>query len=135
MPPAPANDVENMTWGWVLATVVVPPSADPQERQAIYTLAEKHTTTKPNKMCNHLTRMVKKTGKAAWCKTHRAVTENAKADTERQNTIEFFKQRTKRCDIESADFMDRYLLEVGLPGARVGSMKRLEMVIKLNGCI
>ena len=35
VPPAPANDVENMTWEWVLATVVVPPSADPQERQAM----------------------------------------------------------------------------------------------------
>ena len=81
-PPAPANDVDDMAWEWVSATVVVPPSPDRKERQVMYTLAERHAASKPSKMCNHLTCMVKKTGKAAWCKTHRAVTENAKAEPE-----------------------------------------------------
>jgi hypothetical protein len=90
------------------------------ERAVLHKRAFAHVDSKPVKMCNHLTCMLRKTGKAAWCATHRKVFENGRADAERQNSMAEFKKFGLRNCILMVEFMDSYIAAVGLPGQRLG---------------
>ena len=78
--------VQSLEWDYVLAPVK--PSSDAGERQALHQRALASVDAKPVKMCNHLTCMVKKQGKHAWCAVHRNTYGNAKIDAARKNALD-----------------------------------------------
>ena len=110
--------IEQEDFAWVFRQAFVKPLADMKARMRLYAIALLHVESKPPKMCNHLTCMLKKAGKAAWCATHRKVYDNGKSDAERQATLPQFQQLGMRCCQAMAIFMDTYVLTIGLPGQR-----------------
>ena len=114
------SDHESGPLLWVQSKTFIMPNPDKESRAVYRQRALEVSELKPPKLCSKLTCMMPKSGKQSWCSTHRKVYENGKADADRQNTLDDFKKMGLRNDPDMDEFMDMYILQVGLPGQRCG---------------
>ena len=123
-PPINDADAVAVVWSWKAHKVAELPDTDKDMRDRLRMQALDVIDDKPTRLCSKLTCRVAKQGKQAWCSTHRKVYDNGKADAERQGKLDEFKAASaagRNCAIMD-EYIDEYILTVGLPGQQVGRM-------------
>ena len=108
-------------WVWKAMKVCPPVDPNPKVRAADRQRAMMVIEDKPVKFCAKLTCMIVKSGKQPWCGAHRKTADNSKSDAVRQSQTEAYeKTMNDKTSPEADELLDMYLLEVGLPGQRLG---------------
>jgi len=107
-------------WVWIPSKKFVMPDPDMEARVAARQRALEMLESKPPKFCSKLTCMMPKQGKQSWCSAHRKTYQNGRNDAARQDKLDAYDKLGIRNDPEMDEFMDKYILDVGLPGQRCG---------------